>query len=65
MLYDKENIPKGHILRKLARWVNNRFVFAKCETFEQYLEGHDEEKEADGSRIDVCTGASDPAGGGY
>ena len=37
MLYDKEHIPKGHILKKLARWVNNRFVFAKCERFEDYL----------------------------
>lgn len=36
MLYDKEHIPKGHELRKLARWVNNRFIFAKCETFEDY-----------------------------
>lgn len=36
MLYDKEHIPKGHELRKLARWVNNRFVFAKCKTFEEY-----------------------------
>lgn len=36
MLYDKENIPRGHELRKLARWVNNRFVFAKCKTFEEY-----------------------------
>lgn len=36
MLYDKENIPKDHKLRKLARWVNNRFVFAKVKTFEQY-----------------------------
>ena len=39
MLYDKEHIPKGHVLRKLQRWVNNRFVFAKCETFEDYLKG--------------------------
>jgi hypothetical protein len=39
MLYDKDNIPKGHELRKLARWVNNRFVFAKCNTFEEYLKG--------------------------
>lgn len=37
MLYDKENIPKGHILRKLQRWVNNRFIFAKCKTFDEYL----------------------------
>ena len=39
MLYDKENIPKDHDLRKLQRWVNNRFVFAKCETFEEYKRG--------------------------
>lgn len=39
MLYDRENIPKGHTLRKIARWVNNRFVFAKCETFEEYKKG--------------------------
>ena len=37
MLYDKEHIPRGHILRKLQRWVNNRFVFASCETFDDYL----------------------------
>lgn len=39
MLYDKENIPKGHDLRKLQRWVNNRFIFAKCKTFEEYKKG--------------------------
>lgn len=39
MLYDKENIPRGHILRKLQRWVNNRYVFASCQTFEDYLSG--------------------------
>lgn len=39
MLYDKEHIPKGHDLRKLARWVNNRFIFAKCKTFEEYKNG--------------------------
>ena len=36
MLYNKESIPKGHELRKLQRWVNNRIIFAKCETFEDY-----------------------------
>lgn len=36
MLYDKEHIPQGHTLRKIARWVNNRFVFATCPTFEEY-----------------------------
>lgn len=36
MLYDKEHIPRGHDLRKMQRWVNNRFIFAKCESFEEY-----------------------------
>lgn len=36
MLYDKEHIPQGHVLRKLQRWVNNRAVFASCPTFEEY-----------------------------
>lgn len=44
MLYDKEHIPTGHELRKLQRWVNNRFVFAKCKRFEEYQE---KEKEHD------------------
>lgn len=39
MLYDKENIPKGHDLKKMARWCNNRFIFAKCERFDDYLRG--------------------------
>ena len=39
MLYDKEHIPRSHKLRKMARWVNNRYIFAKCNTFEEYLEG--------------------------
>lgn len=34
MIYDKEHSPK--IYRDLARWVNNRFVFAKCKRFEDY-----------------------------
>ena len=39
MLYDKANIQRGHELRKLQRWVNNRFIFAKCKTFEEYRRG--------------------------
>lgn len=39
MLYNKESIPKGHKLRKLQRWVNNRFIFASCEKFEDYMKG--------------------------
>lgn len=36
MLYDKDNIPKGHELRKLQRWVNNRILFWQINTFEEY-----------------------------
>lgn len=36
MLYDKEHLPKGHELRKLQRWVNNRFIFWSCSTFDEY-----------------------------
>lgn len=36
MLYDKDNIPKGHELRQFQRYVNNRFVFWKCKDFEEY-----------------------------
>ena len=36
MLYNKDSIPRGHELRKLQRWVNNRFIFWKCPTFEEY-----------------------------
>jgi hypothetical protein len=42
MVYNKESLPKGHRLRKMQRWVNNRFVFAKCKRFEDYLNGSDE-----------------------
>ena len=37
MLYDKEHIPRGHVLRKFQRWVNNRVIFARCKTFDEYL----------------------------
>lgn len=36
MLYDKEHLPKGCDLKKLQRWVNSRFIFAKVKTFEEY-----------------------------
>lgn len=36
MLYDKDKLPKGHRLRKLQRYVNNRFIFRSCEKFEDY-----------------------------
>lgn len=34
MIYDKEHCSP--IYRKLSRWVNSRFIFAKCERFEDY-----------------------------
>lgn len=37
MVYDKENLPKGHITRKLQRWVNMRAIFDTVERFEDYL----------------------------
>ena len=37
MIYDKESLPRGHELKKLQRWVNNRMLWESNETFEQYL----------------------------
>lgn len=37
MLYNKQNIKKGHELRKLQRWCNNRFIFWSCNSFEKYM----------------------------
>lgn len=36
MVYNKENLPKGHIKRKIQRWVNMRAIFEKVKTFEEY-----------------------------
>ena len=38
MRYNKQNIPRGHVLNKLARWVNTKQIFWKCPTFWQYCE---------------------------
>lgn len=35
-IYDKEHCDP--IYKKLQRWVNNRFVFAKCQRFEDYTQ---------------------------
>ena len=42
MLYEKEKIPRGHRLRKMQRWVNNRIIFMSCKRFEDFDErkGH-------------------------
>lgn len=34
MIYDKENADQVH--RDMARWVNNRFIWRKCKSFEDY-----------------------------
>ena len=34
MIYDKAHCDK--VYRRLARWVNNRFIFASCKRFEDY-----------------------------
>lgn len=36
MIYDKENLPKGHVIRRLQRWVNMRAVFETTPKFEDY-----------------------------
>ncbi len=36
MIYNKDSLPKGHELRRLQRWVNNKIIFRSCNTFEEY-----------------------------
>ena len=36
MVYNREKLPKGHITRKLQRWVNMRAVFETIPRFENY-----------------------------
>jgi len=33
MIFDKEHVPKGHILRRLQRWVNSRAAFYSVDKF--------------------------------
>ena len=37
MLYNKQALYKGHELKALQKWVNNRIIFWKVPTFEQFL----------------------------
>jgi hypothetical protein len=39
MIYDKDNAPKE--IKRMARWVNNKFIFRCCEKFEDYQKGGD------------------------
>ena len=41
MIYDKESLPMGHELKKLQRWVNNRFIWESTEIFEDYMKRAD------------------------
>lgn len=34
MIYDKKHAPRQ--IKRLARWVNNKFIFRTCERFEDY-----------------------------
>ena len=34
MVFDKPNAPKE--IRQLQRWVNNKMIFRKCRTFDEY-----------------------------
>lgn len=36
MVYGKEKLPKGHIIRRMQRWVNMRAVFEATPRFEDY-----------------------------
>lgn len=36
MIYDKEHLPKGHILRRMQRWANSKFIFYSVGRFEEY-----------------------------
>lgn len=36
MLYEKDKLPKGHRLKRLQRWVNNRVIFNSCKEFAEY-----------------------------
>ncbi len=36
MIYNKQDVPKGHNLRRMQRWVNSRVAFRACERFEDF-----------------------------
>lgn len=36
MVYEKDKLPKGHVIRRLQRWVNMRAVFENVPRFEDY-----------------------------
>lgn len=40
MLYDKEHLPRGHVLKKMQRWVNDRRRFRAVDRFEDYKDNY-------------------------
>ncbi len=44
MIYDKASLPRSHELKKLQRWVNNRFIWESVGTFDEYLKEQIDEK---------------------
>lgn len=45
MIYDSQNLPRGHELKRLQRWVNNRFVWESTPTFEEYQKKQETESD--------------------
>nr|WP_308743220.1 hypothetical protein [uncultured Anaerocolumna sp.] len=37
MIYEKEKLPRGHITRRLQRWVNMRAIFESIHRFDDYV----------------------------
>ena len=38
MIYEKEKLPAGHILKRMQRWANNKFIFNAEKDFYKYKE---------------------------
>lgn len=36
MIYNKQEVPKGHVLRRMQRWVNSRVAFRAVRRFEDF-----------------------------
>lgn len=36
MIYNKDKLPRDHELKKMQRWVNNKWIWRSCERFEDY-----------------------------
>lgn len=36
MIFNKQELPKGHVLRRMQRWTNSRVAFSKVKRFEDF-----------------------------